>query len=95
MEFGSFREYLFMLARDKRLTVWHISVLFAIMQLCQQDDVFGTTIFISRAKVMRLALIKSAMTYHKCMAQLQQYGYVLYLPSYHPEVGSRVFLLAN
>lgn len=93
MEMGSFREYLFMMARDKRLTVWHISVLFAIMQLSTQDDVFGSTIFISRSKVMRLARIKSAMTYHKCMGQLQQYGYIFYMPSYHPGEGSRVHLL--
>jgi len=92
MEIGSFREYLFMLARDKRLTVWNISVLFAIMQLAK-EDIFGTTIFISRSKVMRLARIKSAMTYHKCMDQLQEYGYIFYMPSYHPGEGSRVHLL--
>ena len=74
------------------MTVWNISVLFAIMQLAK-EDIFGTTIFISRSKVMRLARIKSAMTYHKCMDQLQEYGYIFYMPSYHPGEGSRVHLL--
>lgn len=92
MEAGTFKEYLFMMARDNRLSVWHMAVLFAIMQLAK-DELFGKTILVSRGKIMRLARIKSAMTYHKYMDQLQQYGYIFYMPSYHPGEGSRVLLL--
>src|SRR5690606_19855727 len=92
MEIGSFKEYLFIIARDNRLSVWHMAVLFAIMQLAG-SEIFGETIYISRSKVMRLSHIKSAMTYHRCIDQLQEYGYIFYMPSYHPGEGSRVLLL--
>ena len=41
---------------------------------------------------MGLSKVGSKTTYHKCMKELQQYGYLQYDPSYHPLRGSWVFL---
>lgn len=92
MDAGEFREYLFVLAIDKRLTVWHLAVLFSIMQLAT-GNVFSETIQISRKKVMRFAKIKSFVTYHKCIMELERFGYLIYIPSYHPGYGSKIHLL--
>lgn len=92
MDAVEFREYLFILAIDKRLTVWHLAVLFSIMQLTT-GNLFAETIYISRKKVMRFAKIKSFVTYHKCIMELEKFGYLIYIPSYHPEQGSTIHLL--
>lgn len=92
MGVGELRDYMFMLATDKRLTVWHLAVIFSIMQLAT-GNLFTEAIHISRKKVMRFAKIKSFVTYHKCITELERFGYLIYIPSYHPEYGSKVHLL--
>lgn len=32
-------------------------------------------------------------TYHKCMRELETYGYIKYVPSYSPVLGSLVYLV--
>jgi hypothetical protein len=48
---------------------------------------------ISRSEIMKKTKILSTATYHKCIRDLQQLGYINYYPSYHPQQGSRVELL--
>lgn len=52
-------------------------------------------IHISRRQLMKLSRIQSNVTYHKCIRQLQEYGYIKYTPSYHPLRGSCVELLLS
>jgi len=76
---------------DERINVWHISAYTAILQLWYQGD-FRNPVFITRRKIMELSHIGSIATYHKCIKQLEQYGYIRYNPSYHPLSGSQVLL---
>ena len=46
----------------------------------------------SRKKVMQLSH-SSIVSYHKCIKDLEQYGYIEYIPSYHPALGRKVYLL--
>ena len=78
--------------RDERITVWHMAIMQAIFQLATKNDA-SAPIFISRKRIMELAHILSYNTYHKCIDELQQFGYLQYVPSYHPGIRSRVFLL--
>ena len=80
------------IVRDERITVWHMAMVFGIMQLATSVDL-QAPIYISRKKVMRLSHIKNIVTYHKCIKELQQFGYIRYIPSYHPAIGSQVYLL--
>ncbi len=41
---------------------------------------------------MQIAKIRGYATYHKCIKDLHTYGYIEYLPSYHPALGSLVYL---
>lgn len=86
-----FGTYLILLSKDDRITVWHMAVIFGIIQLAAGDDIV-MPIYISRKKVMQLSHINSIVTYHKCVKELQQFGYIDYFPSYHPAFGSRVYL---
>ena len=42
---------------------------------------------------MKAAHIQSIVTYHKVIGELQAFGYLHYLPSYHPLKGSAVSLI--
>ena len=41
---------------------------------------------------MKLAHIGSIATYHKCIKQLKEFGYLEYFPSYDPSLGSQIYL---
>ena len=78
-------------ASDGRLKPTHTSLYLA---LCNSwiGNGFSNTFHVSRRKLMRAAHIQSIVTYHKVMADLQAFGYLHYLPSYHPLKGSAVTL---
>jgi hypothetical protein len=78
------------LCQDKRISVWHISAYAAIIQLWCKGH-FRNPVSVTRRKIMELAHIGSIATYHKCIRELEQYGYISYESSYHPN-GSKVFL---
>jgi hypothetical protein len=77
---------------DERINVWHISAYTAIIQLWYKGG-FTNPVFITRKKIMELSHIGSIATYHKCIRELEHYGYIRYEPSYHPLVGSKISLL--
>jgi hypothetical protein len=91
-DFNIYSNLLTQLSKDGRITVWHMAALFAIVQLSDCNDI-AKPIFISRKKVMNMAHINNFVTYHKCIKELQQFGYIEYFPSYHPAIGSKVHLL--
>lgn len=86
-----FRRVLLSLSTDSRITVWHMAVVFGIIQMVKSDDP-SKPIFISRKQIMHYAHIGSFVTYHKCIKELQEFGYINYLPSYHPGIETKVFM---
>jgi hypothetical protein len=79
-------------ANDKRLLPSHIS-LFMAMFYHSPGDAPGSFFQVSRKKLMRFSRIRSAVTYHKCMKELVEYGYIIYQPSYDPYRASRIAFL--
>jgi hypothetical protein len=92
-DFNLFKSVLSSFTKDERITVWHMAVMFGIIQLATSEDVHQP-IYISRKKVMYFSHIKNIVTYHKCIKELQQFGYIQYEPSYHPAFGSKIHLIA-
>ena len=72
---------------DYDLNPTHISLYMAIFQLWNQNR-FQNPISISRDELMRISKIASTATYHKCMKDLTDRGYVIYKPSFNPFKGS-------
>src|SRR5690349_3060513 len=77
------------LTRDERINVWHISIYIALLYLWRQNK-FKNPVSITRKLVMQLAHINSIATYHKCIKQLQEFGYINYTPNYNALFGSSV-----
>lgn len=71
------------LLADRRLSVWHLSICTALVLLWCRNG-FANSIPISRKALMELAHIHSIATYHKCIKQLQDFGYIRYEPSFNP-----------
>lgn len=80
-----------MISADGRINVWHISIYMALLHLWNLNDL-KSPVPITRREVMKLAHVSSIVTYHKCINQLQEYGYIRYVPSYNPFLGSNVYL---
>ena len=76
---------------DDRLNPTHISLCLALFQFWNLNH-FQNPISISRNEMMRLSKISALGTYHKCIKQLQDFGYIEYLPSFNPYKGSLVNL---
>ncbi|MFC3366188.1 hypothetical protein ACFOG5_23675 [Pedobacter fastidiosus] len=67
---------------DNRLFPSHISLFMAIFHHSKDDP--KIEFLICRKKLMQYSRIKSIATYHKCLSDLVQAGYIDYKPSYNP-----------
>lgn len=77
---------------DHSLNPTHISLYIALFQFWNLNR-FQNPISITRDEVMRISKICSKATYHKCMRELHEKGYVIYEPSYNPFKGSMVRMI--
>lgn len=78
-------------AADERLNPSHISMYVSLFQFWNASR-FRNPISISRNELMRVSKISAKATYHKCMKELNDFGYLKYKPSFNPFKGSLVYL---
>lgn len=79
-------KYMLSMSRNNKIKVTHMAMVFAILHIAIMDGT-GKEVNITRRKVMETAHIQSFATYHKYLKDLEQMGYVKYMPSYHPKEG--------
>jgi hypothetical protein len=77
---------------DHRIGTSHISLYMALFQLYNLNR-FKNPISVNRSSIMKIAKIFGVATYHKCMRDLTEFGYINYEPSFNPIVKSQVSLL--
>jgi hypothetical protein len=78
-------------SKDQRLLTSHVCIYAALCSVCACAG--GHCPFsINRREIMQACKILGNATYHKCMRDLRTWGYIEYLPSYHPVLGSLVTL---
>jgi hypothetical protein len=77
---------------DNRIGTSHVSLYMALFQYYNLNG-FQNPVSIKRAAVMESAKISGLATYHKCLKDLVQYGYIEYNPSYNSAINSQVRLL--
>ena len=77
---------------DNRIGPTHISLYLALFYFYVLNH-FQNPVLITRAGVMHRAKICGLATYHKCIKDLSDFGYISYKPSYNPMVGSTVHLV--
>ena len=79
------------LLADKRVSVYHFGIYMALIILWH-ENALANPFPVSRKNIMELAHIHSSTTYHKCIAQLELYGYIQYNPSYSYYQRSLIYL---
>ncbi|EKT3958534.1 transcriptional regulator [Flavobacterium psychrophilum] len=79
------------IVQDRSLNPTHISLYVSLFQFWNVNR-FQNPISITRDEVMRISKICSKATYHKCMRELNEKGYIKYEPSFNPFKGSMVIL---
>jgi len=77
---------------DPRIGATHISLYMALFQFYNLNRLTNP-IAITRTSVMEVAKIRGLATYHRCMKDLVECGYIEYVPSFNPAVSSMVYLL--
>jgi hypothetical protein len=76
---------------DPRIGPTHISLFMAIVHSASEQK-FDEPISVFSKNLMRSAKISGIATYHKCMQDLQAIGFINYVPSYNPLLGSLIYL---
>ena len=79
------------IVNDNRIGASHICLYMALFQLWNLNQ-FKNPVAIRRDEVMPVAKISSKATYHKCIKELEQYGYIRYYPSRNHACKSSVFI---
>lgn len=78
-------------SKDSRLNPTHVSLYMAIFQFWNAGH-FRNPVTISRQELMKISKISAKATYHKCIKDLHNFGYIQYFPSFNPFKGSLVYL---
>lgn len=91
----NFSVYFEHITQDDRLLPSRIGLVMALCYFQRQDN-FNDFFHSSRRKLMLFSRIRSIATYHKCLSELVRYGYLEYIPSWHPTRASRFrFIMKN
>lgn len=89
-QLSGYGKLLRLMSKDDRLNATHLS-LFTGLFVHWQKSGFTSPFAITRKAMMAFSRIASIATYHKCIKELDEYGYINYQPSYHPKQGSQVY----
>ncbi len=81
------------IAHEETIYPTHISLYLALFQSWNINR-FKNPITISRDEMMKASRIASKATYHKCIKELQNMGFIEYNPSYNPYSGTEVNIIA-
>ena len=77
--------------QDNRLNPSHVSLYMALFKLWNSNR-FVEVFYIHRDEVMQFSKIGSKTTYHRCIRELNNWNYIIYLPSHNPFKGSQIKL---
>ncbi len=76
--------------QDGRISITHIGIYAALLQY-RIDNGFINPIQVFSYEIMQLAKISAPITYHKCVRELSEYGYINYMPSFKRNQGSKIY----
>ena len=85
-------QFFAIIEKDKRIGGTHICIYMTLFQHWNLKG-FKNPISITRSEIMVASNIQARATYHKCMKELHEYGYIKYIPSFHPLLGSLVYII--
>lgn len=76
---------------DGRIGIVHIAVYSALLHFWKENG-YPNPISAFSYEIMEVAKISGHTTYHRCIKQLNEYGYIRYLPSFKRNKASEIYL---
>jgi len=67
--------------KDYRISITHIGIYAALLHYRQMQG-FPNPVTAFSHDIMSIAKISAPATYHKCIKELNEYGYIRYVPSF-------------
>lgn len=83
-------DFFLAIEKDYRISTTHIGIYAALLQYWKKHQ-YANPIQVFSYEIMSIAKISASTTYHKCIRNLSDYGYIKYEPSYRRNKGSKVF----
>jgi hypothetical protein len=80
--------------KDFRISSTHIAIYMALLHYRAEKN-FINPVQVFRRDLAPVAKISSLSTYHKCIHELSEYGYIKYEPSFKKTQGSKIFFLEH
>jgi hypothetical protein len=78
--------------KDGRISLTHIGIYAALLRYWQLNG-YVNPIEAFSYEMMEVARVSSPSTYHKCVRDLHDFGYIRYDPSFKHNQRSKVYLL--
>ena len=78
-------------SKNPRIGASHVSIYMSLFHCWLYNDC-KEPFWVNRRGIMANAKISGVATYHKCIRDLHEYGYIQYIPSYHPLCQSEVYM---
>ena len=79
---------------DCRISITHIGIYAALLQYWKEQQ-YVNPLQVFSYEIMGKAKISASTTYHKCIRDLSDYGYIRYIPSFKRNQGSKVYILCK
>lgn len=93
-DFQQMKDFFSAIPDDPRLGAYHISLYMSLYHHWLLSDC-KEPMQINRRDIMKTAKISGIATYHRCIRELHNYGYIRYMPSYNPVCSTKVFMINN
>lgn len=88
-QFKALSDFFTAIDKDPRISITHIGIYAALLQYWSEHH-FENPVHVFSHEIMRIAKISASTTYHKCVRDLSDYGYIRYEPSFSRNQGSKV-----
>lgn len=82
------------IAKDPRITMRHIGLYAALLCVWRKEGAKDPLCLFSH-DIMSAAKMITQSTYHQYIRQLDEYGYLKYVPSFKKNQPSKIFLLSE
>lgn len=76
--------------KDGRISITHIGIYAALLQY-RIERGYANPIEAFSYDIMGLAKIAAPITYHRCIRELSEYGYISYRPSFKKNQASKIY----
>ncbi|MFP9097781.1 hypothetical protein ACLI09_01900 [Flavobacterium sp. RHBU_24] len=75
---------------DQRIGITHIGIYAALLQY-RLDRGYSNPVDAVSVEIMRIAKISAHKTYYRCLREMNEYGYLRYLPSKKKNRASKIY----